>query len=207
VAGYVAGFPVPEVVQGINAFALGMRSVNPKAVVKVVWLNSWFDPAREREAAIALVDGGADVLANHSGSPAVPQAAEEKGVRVVAYQSDMRRFAPKAQLAAVTADWGGHYVRQAQAVLAGTWRPQLAWNGLKDGTVALSAIDPGLPKAARDEVEARRRAIVEGRLQPFAGRLVDNTGRVRLDKGALADAQIASMDWFVEGVVGQVPGR
>lgn len=207
VAGYVAGFPVPEVVQGINAFALGMRSVNPKAMVKVVWLNTWFDPAREREAAIALVDGGADVLANHSGSPAVPQAAEEKGVRVVAYQSDMRRFAPRAQLAAVTADWSGHYVRQAQAALAGTWRPQLAWGGLKDGTVALSAIDPALPKAARDDVEAKRRAIVEGRLLPFGGRLVDNTGRVRQEQGALADAQIASMDWFVEGVAGSVPGR
>jgi simple sugar transport system substrate-binding protein len=207
VAGYVAGFPVPEVVQGINAFALGMRSVNPKAIVKVVWLNTWFDPAREREAAIALVDGGADVLANHSGSPAVPQAAQEKGVRMVAYQSDMRRFAPKAQLAAVTADWSGHYVRQTQAVLSGTWRPQLAWGGLKDGMVALSAIDPALPKAARDEVEAKRRAIVEGRLAPFGGRLVDNTGRVRQEKGTLADAQIASMDWFVEGVVGSVPGR
>lgn len=207
VAGYVAGFPVPEVVQGINAFTLGMRSVNPKAQVRVVWLNTWFDPAREREAAIALVDGGADVLANHSGSPAVPQAAEEKGVRVVSYQSDMRRFAPKAQLAAVSADWSGHYVRQARAALAGTWQPKLAWNGLKDGTVALSAIDPALPKAVRDEVEAKRRAIVEGRLQPFAGRLVDNTGRVRLEKGALADAQIALMDWFVEGVSGTVPGR
>jgi basic membrane protein A len=204
VAGYVAGFPVPEVVQGINAFTLGMRSVNPQARVKVVWLNTWFDPAREREAAVALVDGGADVLANHSGSPAVPQAAEEKGVRVLSYQSDMRRFAPKAQLAAVTADWSGHYVRQAQAVLAGTWQPRLAWNGLKDGTVALSAIDPALPKAVREEVEAKRRAIVEGRLQPFGGRLVDNAGRVRQDRGALDDAQIASMDWFVEGVVGSV---
>lgn len=207
IAGFVAGFPVPEVVQGINAFTLGMRSVNPKAVVKVVWLNTWFDPAREREAAIALVDGGADVLANHSGSPAVPQAAEEKGVRVLSYQSDMRRFAPRAQLAAVTADWSGHYLRQAKAVLAGTWRPQLAWHGLKDGTVALSAIDPALPRAVRDEVEARRRAIVEGKLHPFAGRLVDNAGRVRQDKGTLADAQIMSMDWFVEGVSGQVPGR
>jgi basic membrane protein A and related proteins len=150
------------------------------------------------------VDGGADVLANHSGSPAVPQAAEEKGVRVLSYQSDMRRFAPKAQLAAVTADWSGHYVRQAQAVLAGTWRAQLAWNGLKDGTVGLSAIDPALPKAVRDEVEARRRAIVAGTLQPFAGRLVDNSGHVRLEKGALTDAQIMSMDWFVEGVIGNV---
>jgi simple sugar transport system substrate-binding protein len=207
VAGYVAGFPVPEVVQGINAFALGMRSVNPKAQVRVLWLNTWFDPAREREAALTLVDGGADVLANHSVSPAVPQVAEEKGVKLIGYQSDMRAFAPNAQLASVIAEWGGHYVREAQAVLAGTWRPRLVWGGLKDGMVALGALHPSLPKPVLAEVEARRRAIVEGRLQPFSGRLVDNRGRLRLARGALDDEAIAKMDWLVEGVAGSAPGR
>jgi simple sugar transport system substrate-binding protein len=207
VAGYVAGFPVPEVVQGINAFTLGMRAANPRAQVRVLWLDTWFDPPREREAALALINGGADVLANHSGSPAVPQAAEEKGVKVFGYQSDMSRFAPNAQLAAVTADWGGYYVRVAQAVLGGTWRPRPAWGGMKDGMVHLVALHPSLPKTVVADVEARRRAVVAGTLRPFSGRLVDNHGRVRLDGGALDDAAIASMDWFVEGVSGTLPER
>ncbi|HPM68380.1 MAG TPA: BMP family ABC transporter substrate-binding protein, partial [Piscinibacter sp.] len=125
IAGYVAGFPVPEVVQGINAFAIGMREANPTAQLRVLWLNAWFDPAREREAAQTLINQGADVLTNHSGSPAVPQAAQaafkDKGVRVIAYQSDMKAFAPDAQLAAVTHHWGGHYTRVAQSVLDGRW--------------------------------------------------------------------------------------
>ena len=145
VAGYVAGFPVPEVVQGINAFALGMLAVNPQAQVKVVWLNSWFDPARERDAALALVNQGADVLTNHSGSPAVPLVAEEKGVKLLAYQSDMSAFAPHAQLAAVTHQWGAFYTRTAREVLAGQWRPQAVWGGMREGQVRLSALSKTLP--------------------------------------------------------------
>jgi basic membrane protein A and related proteins len=207
VAGYVAGFPVPEVVQGINAFALGMRAVNPKAEVKVVWLNAWFDPPRERDAALSLIGQGADVLTNHSGSPAVPQVAEEKGVRVIAYQSDMSAFAPKAQLAAVTHHWGGYYAKVAQSVIAGTWAPVPVWGGMKDCFVQLSALDPRLPKAEVDELRARELAIKEGRSAVFAGRLVDNTGRERWNGGAMPDDRIAAMDWFVQGVTGSVPGR
>jgi simple sugar transport system substrate-binding protein len=201
IAGYVAGFPVPEVVQGINAFALGMRAVNPKAQVRVTWLNTWFDPAKEREAALALVAQGADVLANHSASPAVAQAAEEKGVKLLAYQSDMKAFAPHAQVASVTHHWGGYYTQVARSVIAGNWKPQPVWGGMKDGFVRLSAIDPSLPQAVRDEVDLKRRAIESGRFKPFSGRLVDNTGRVRLDHGALEDKAIATMDWFAQGVV------
>jgi simple sugar transport system substrate-binding protein len=201
IAGYVAGFPVPEVVQGINAFALGMRAVNPKAQVRVTWLNTWFDPAKEREAALALVGQGADVLANHSASPAVAQAAEEKGVKLLAYQSDMTAFAPHAQVAAVTHHWGGYYTQVAKSVIAGTWKPQPVWGGLKQGFVRLSAIDPQLPKAVRDEVDRQRQAIESGRFQPFSGRLVDNAGRVRLERGALDDTAILTMDWFVQGVI------
>lgn len=207
VAGYVAGFPVPEVVQGINAFALGMRAANPKATVRVAWLNTWFDPPREREAALSLVNAGADVLTNHSGSPAVPQLAEEKGVRLIAYQSDMRAFAPRAQLAAITADWSGYYVRRAQAALAGTWRSEATWGGMKDGMVQLSAVDPALPAALQQELAQRRQALVAGAMAPFGGRLVDQSGAVRQATGALDDAAIASMDWFVEGVVGSLPSR
>jgi simple sugar transport system substrate-binding protein len=205
IAGYVAGFPVPEVVQGINAFALGMRAANPRAEVRVTWLNTWFDPAREREAALALIGQGADVLTNHSGSPAVPQTAEEKGVSVISYQSDMSKFAPHAQLAAVTHHWGGYYTGVAQAVLAGRWKPQPVWGGMKDGMVQLSALQPGLPAALKADIEQRRQAIVSGRFLPFSGHLVDNQGRERLAGGALADPQIAAMDWLVQGVVGSVP--
>lgn len=212
IAGYVAGFPVPEVVQGINAFAIGLREANPKAQLRVLWLNAWFDPAREREAAQTLINQGADVLTNHSGSPAVPQAAQaafkDKGVRVIAYQSDMKAFAPDAQLAAVTHHWGGHYTRVAQSVLEGRWKPVPVWAGMKDGLVQLSAVDATLPAAVRDELEAKRRAIVAGRFQPFAGPLADNTGRERIARGAiLDDAAIAGMNWLAAGVVGSLPGQ
>jgi simple sugar transport system substrate-binding protein len=209
IAGYVAGFPVPEVVQGINAFAIGMREANPKAQVRVLWLNAWFDPARERDAAQALIDQGADVLTNHSGSPAVPQAAQaafkDKGVRVIAYQSDMRAFAPDAQLAAVTHHWGGHYTRVAQSVLDGRWQPQPVWAGMKDGLVQLSAIDPAIPQALRAQLAAKRQAIVAGQFRPFSGRLLDNQGRERQAGGTMDDAAIANMNWLAAGVIGTLP--
>ncbi|HUG26319.1 BMP family ABC transporter substrate-binding protein [Piscinibacter sp.] len=207
VAGYVAGFPVPEVIQGINAFTLGMREANPKAQVKVLWLNTWFDPAKEREAALTLVHQGADVLTNHSGSTAVAQTAEEKGVKLVAYQSDMRRFAPNAQLTAITHQWGGYYTRVAQAVLAGTWKPEPVWGGMKDGFVALAPLHPSVPAEVSALVDAKRRAIVAGRFKPFSGRLVDHLGKLRLQQGAMSDEAIATMNWFVQGVVGSLPTR
>ncbi len=207
VAGYVAGFPVPEVVQGINAFTLGMRAANPRAEVRVVWLNAWFDPPREREAALTLVNQGADVLTNHSGSPAVPQVAEEKGVLLLAYQSDMRRFAPKAQLAAVTHHWGPYYTQVAQAVLDGRWAARPVWGGMQDGLVQLTALSPALPEAVRAGLALRQQAVVAGQLLPFAAPLLDNSGRSRLASGALDDAAIARMDWLVQGVVGTLPAR
>jgi basic membrane protein A len=207
VAGYVAGFPLPEVVQGINAFTQGMREANPKATVRVLWLGTWFDPPKEREAALSLVNGGADVLTNHSGSPAVPQAAEERGVKLIGYQSDMSRYAPHAQLAAVTADWSGYYTRVAQAVQAGRWKPQPAWGGIKDGMVRLSAVSPSVPGALRKSLEERQRQLVAGRAGPFVGRLVDQAGAVRQQRGVLGDDAIAQMDWFVQGVEGTLPRK
>jgi simple sugar transport system substrate-binding protein len=207
VAGYVAGFPVPEVVQGINAFALGMRSVNPKSSVRVVWLNTWFDPARERDAALALVNQGADVLANHTASPAVALAAEEKGVKLIANQSDMRAFAPHAQLAAVMPSWGAYYAQVARDVIAQRWKPEPVWGGLRSGMVDLGAIDGALPAAQSSAIDAARRALAEGRTTVFAAPLVDNQGRMRLARGALSDPQIAGMDWLVQGVVGSVPAQ
>ncbi len=209
VAGYVAAFPVPEVVQGINAFALGMRAVNPQAQVRVVWLESWFDPARERDAAQTLVDQGADVLANQTASPAVAQVAQanfaRRGVRFIAYQSDMRRFAPDAQLAAVVAQWGAYYTRTAEAVLAGYWQPQQVWGGIGDGMVDLGAIDPKIDPDLRRLVVSRRQDIVTGRFAPFSAPLVDNRGQLQLAHGRLDDAAIARMNWLVDGVVGSLP--
>ena len=207
VVGYVAGFPLPEVIQGINAFTLGMRAVNPRAQVKVLWLNTWFDPAREREAATTLVNQGADVLTNHSASPAVAQTAEALGVKMIGHQSDMRRYAPNAQLTAVVHQWGGYYTAVARAVIAGTWKPQPVWGGLKEGFITLAPFGASVSQATAAEVDARRRAIVAGRFAPFSGRLVDNEGRVRLEGGALDDAAIQRMDWLVEGVVGSLPRR
>jgi simple sugar transport system substrate-binding protein len=195
------------VVQGINAFTQGMRAANPAATVRVLWLNTWFDPPREREAALTLISGGADVLTNHSGSPAVPQTAEEKGVKVIGYQSDMSRFAPSAQLAAVTADWSGYYVGVARAVRAGTWRPQPMWGGMKDGMVKLAAVSNGLPAPVRKELLARERLLIAGKAGPFFGRLVDQAGAVRQERGALDDSAIAQMDWFVQGVDGTLPKK
>lgn len=208
VAGYVAGFPVPEVVQGINAFTLGMRSVNPKAEVKVIWLDTWFDPARERDAALTLVRQGADVLTNHSASTAVAQAAEEAKVALVAYQSDMGEVAPHAQLAAVTQHWGPYYIRRAKALIDGRWQPAAHMGGIDDGMVRLAALSPQLAPAAREAVAQKEPALRSGEFQPFAGRLVDNTGRERQAAGAVMGAeQIAQMDWLVQGVVGSLPSR
>jgi len=207
VAGYVAGFALPEVIQGINAFTLGMRAANPRAEVRVAWLGTWFDPPKEREAALALIGGGADVLANHSGSPAVPQAAQERGVKAIGYQSDMSRFAPDAQLAAVTADWAGHYLRAAQAVRDGTWKPQPVWGGIKDGMVRITAVHAGVPPDVQRELAQRERALVAGTTGPFHGRLVDQAGTLRQAGGVLGDEAIAKMDWFVQGVVGSLPAK
>ena len=205
IAGYVAGFAVPEVVQGINAFTLGMLEINPKAQIRVLWLNSWFDPSREREAALTLINQGADVLTNHTASPAVAQTAQERKVRVIANQSDMRRHAPDAQLAAVTHHWGSRYTQVAQSVLDGRWSAQPVWGGMKDGLVALSAIDPAVPAAVRERIEARRKQIESGRFKPFSGLLVDNAGALRLASGELDDRAIGAMNWFVKGVAGSVP--
>ncbi|MDO9403042.1 MAG: BMP family ABC transporter substrate-binding protein [Polaromonas sp.] len=204
-AGYVAGFPIPEVVQGINAFTLGMRSVNPQAGVKLVWLNAWFDPPREREAAMALFDQGVDVIAFHTGSTAVMSAAQERGKLAIAYHSDMRRFAPDAQVLAVTHQWGAYYTARARAVLDGSWKSAALWGGVKEGMVCVDSFGPKVPQKVVDEVLARQGDIAAGRLQPFRATtaLRDNRGRQVLAAGqAMDDAQIQAMNFLVEGVQG-----
>lgn len=205
-AGYVAGFPIPEVLQGLNAFTLGMRSVNPKATVKVIWLNEWFNPPREREAAMTLMNQGADVLAFHTGSTAVMAAAEQRGKLAVAYHSDMRKVAPTAQIAAVTHRWGDYETRRVREAIDGSWRSADLWGGVKEGMVRVEAFGPKVPPAVQREVLARQQDIGAGRLKPFAGPLRDNAGHQVLPAGqALDDARILSMDWLVEGVQGALP--
>jgi len=207
VAGYVAAFPIPEVLQGVNAFTRGMRSVDPKAEVKVVWVNSWFDPGKERDAAITLIGQGADVITHHTDSTAVVQAAEEKGKYAIAYHSDMKKYGPKAQLAAVTHHWGAYYTKQAQAVIDGTWKTSSTWGGIKDGMVKLEGINTSVPAEVKQFVAAREKELVAGSLNPFTGPIKDNDGKVRLEKGVLDDAALSKMDYFVEGVAGKVSGK
>lgn len=207
VAGYVAAFPIPEVLQGVNAFTRGMRSVDPKAEVKVVWVNSWFDPGKERDAAITLIGQGADVITHHTDSTAVVQAAEEKGKYAIAYHSDMKKYGPKAQLAAVTHHWGAYYTKQAQAVIDGTWKTSSTWGGIKDGMVKLEGINSSVPTEVKQFVAAREKELVAGSLNPFTGPIKDNDGKVRLEKGVLDDAALSKMDYFVEGVAGKVSGK
>ena len=207
VAGYVAGFPIPEVLQGINAFTLGMRSVNPQAQVKVVWLNEWFNPSRERDAAMTLMNQNADVMAFHTGSNAVMVAAQERGKLAVAYHSDMRKVAPDAQIVAITHQWGDYYTARAKAVLNGTWTSGAVWGGVKAGMIRVGDFGSKVPKAVQDEVLARQKDIAQGKLHPFHAKdaVRDNQGREVIAPGkTLSDAEILNMNWLVEGVQGRV---
>jgi basic membrane protein A len=205
VAGYVAGFPIPEVLQGINAFTLGMRSVDPKAQVKVVWLNTWFDPARERDAAMTLFNQDVDVIAFHTASTAVMTAAQERGKMAVAYHSDMRKVAPDAQIVAVTHHWADYYVRRVQAVLDGTWKSGNFWGGVREAMVRAGDFGPKVPKAVQDEVLARQKDIALGKLKPFTGPIADNEGKPVLVAGqTMSDEQILNMNYLVAGVQGKI---
>jgi len=204
-AGYVAGFAIPEVIQGINAFTLGMHSVNPQATVKVVWLGAWFDPPREREAAMTLFNQGVEVIAFHTGSTAVMSAAQERGKLAVAYHSDMRKVAPDAQLLAITHQWGNYYTGRAQAVLHGSWKSAALWGGVKEGMIRVDGFGPKVPQKVTNEVLARQRDIAAGRLHPFKARtaLLDNEGHEVLAAGqTLSDEQILNMNFLVQGVQG-----
>jgi basic membrane protein A len=206
IAGYVAGFPIPEVLQGINAFTLGMRSVRPDAQVKVIWLNAWFDPAREREAAMTLMNQQADVLAFHTGSNAVMVAAQERGRWAVAYHSDMRDVGPQAQLLAVTHHWGDYYTRRVRELMQGQWASSDVWGGVREGMVKVQGFGTTVPAVVRREVLSRRDDIAAGRLHPFRGPLVDQDGHTVLPPGeVLPDARILSMDFLVAGVSPRLP--
>ena len=204
-AGYVAGFPIPEVLQGLNAFALGMRSVNPKAEVKVIWLNTWFDPAKERDAAFTLFNQSADVITFHTASNAVMVAAQEKGKMAIAYHSNMRQVAPEAQLMAITHEWGAYYTKRVSDVQKGQWRPGNVWGGLKEGMIRVGDFGPKMPAKVRAELQQVQKDIAQGKRHPFDGPFSDNEGKAILAAGQkLSDAQILNMNYGVAGVVGKV---
>jgi simple sugar transport system substrate-binding protein len=208
-AGYVAGFPIPEVIQGINAFTLGMRSVNPQATLRVVFLGEWFNPTREREAAMSLMNQGAEVLAFHTGSNAVMVAAQERGRLAVAYHSDMRKVAPDAQVAAVTHQWGDHYTRRVKAVLDGSWKSGQVWGGVREGMIRVDSFGAKVPAAVQTEVLARQKDMAAGQLAVFSGGKVgvkDNEGKTVIVAGrSLDDGAILNMNWLVEGVITKLP--
>jgi basic membrane protein A and related proteins len=203
ILGYVAAYPIPEVIRGINAFALGAQAVNPQAQVRVVWSKTWYDPVTEKEAARSLLDVGADVIAQHQDSPAPQEAAQERGVYSVGYNSDMGSFAPKAHLTAPVWNWTPFYVRTVNAVRDSTWTSSSYWGGMEDGIVDLAPFGPMVPEEVRQLVEERKAQIIAGDERIFAGPLSDQAGTVRVPEGELmTDEQLLSMDWFVRGVVG-----
>ncbi|SBV99466.1 Purine-binding protein BAB2_0673 [uncultured delta proteobacterium] len=201
IIGYAAAYPIPEVIRGINAFTLGAQAVNPKVEVRVVWTKTWYDEAKERDAAMSLITGGADVVAQHQDSPAAQQAAEARGVYSVGYHTDMSAFAPKAHLVAAVWNWVPFYKDVLAKVRKGEWRSSDSWPGLESGVVGLSPFGPMVPQAVRDKVLTCRDAIARGAMTVFTGPILDQNGKIRIKAGEKADdATLLNMNWFVLGV-------
>ncbi len=208
VAGYVAAFPIPEVIRGINAFTIGMREVNPNAKVRVVWVNSWYDPGKEREAAEALIAQGADVIMQHTDSTAPVQAAEAKGVYAIGYHSDMSKFGPKAHLVASVHDWTGYYTQVVDKVMKKQWKSEAVWGGVKEGMVKLAGWGPMVPADVKKLALEREEAIRSGKFNPFQGPLKAQDGTEKVAAGkVLSDKDILNMDYYVQGVDGQLPKK
>lgn len=206
IIGYVAAFPIPEVVRGINAFTLGVRSVNPDAVVKVVWTQTWFDPAKERDAAESLLDVKADVITMHQDTPAPLQAAEKRGAFAIGYNSDMATQVPGAWLTAPTWNWGTLYTQVAEQVHNGTWKSEQIWYGLDHNLIDLAPMSNLVPADVQALVNAKKAEIAAGKDEIFTGPIKDNEGKVVVEAGkALTDADKLSMNFLVEGVQGSIP--
>ena len=204
--GVVASIPIPEVIRNINAFTLGARSVNPAITTRAVWVNSWFDPGKEREAAMALIAQGCDVLMQNTDSPAVVQAAQEKGVLGFGWDSDMSKFGGDAHLAASVLNWGVVYKKVVADVQAGTWKSGDMWWGIKEGAVNIEGFGPAASPEAKKVAEERRDAIKAGSLHPFTGPLKDQSGKEFLAAGKIySDAELKQMNFYVEGVEGNIP--
>ncbi|TBU84439.1 BMP family ABC transporter substrate-binding protein [Phytopseudomonas dryadis] len=203
--GYVASFPIPEVIRDINAIQLALDKYNPGTEIKVVWVNSWFDPGKESDAANALIDQGVDVMFQHTDSPAPIQTAERRGIYAVGYASDMAHFGPKAVLTSIVNDWGPHYIKSAQAVIDGSWQPADFWGGLAEDTVDLPISDV-VPAPVKAEAEQLIAAIRSGEFHPFTGPIKDQSGNEKIAAGVVAsNAELASMNYYVENVKAELP--
>ncbi|HEV2514748.1 MAG TPA: BMP family ABC transporter substrate-binding protein [Devosia sp.] len=199
---YIGSFPIPEVRMGINAYAIAARKVNPAVKVKVVYVDSWFDPAKEADAARALIDQGVDVITQHTDGPAALQVAEERGiVGGFGQGADMSAFAPKSHLTSIIDVWGPHYVEAVQAVLDGTWKEGASWPGIAAGEVVIGPYNEKIPAEVVAKAEEVKNAIAAGTLHPFAGPINDNAGAERVAAGdVIDDGEFWAVDWYAEGV-------
>jgi basic membrane protein A and related proteins len=206
-AGYVVPFAIPEVIRHTNAFTLGVQKMHPGAKVKIVWTNSWFDPAKETKAAESLISAGACVLGQNVDSPATGQVAEKKGIPWVGYDSDASSFAPKSWLTGAVYNWGPYYLHRVQAVLDGTWKTGSYWGSLGDGFTTLAPFGPGVTQATQDAINAAKQSIINGSFYEFQGPIKDQSGAVKIPEGSKASLDdILTMDWLVQGVQGSPKG-
>jgi simple sugar transport system substrate-binding protein len=205
--GFIGSFPIPSVVRNIDAMTLGAEAVNPKVKTKAIWVNTWYDPGKERQAADTLIAQGADDVAQNTDSPASIQAAEEKGTYAFSIDADMSSFGKKAQLTGTTEDCSGYYIAETKKVLDGTWTGDrhTRW-GLKEGMVVMAPLNPAIPPEAVKVFEDKKAKLISGELKPFAGPIKDNTGKVLVAAGADMDPKtFNSLSAYVEGIEGSVP--
>ena len=201
--GFVGAFPLPELFIAINAFTLGVQSVNPEAEVQVIWTNSWYDPAKEKEAATALLDGGADVIAQHCDTTGPQVAAEERGAYAIGYKADSYQAAPKAFMTAPTWNHGAYYIKTVQAIVDGTWTPESYYGNMADGYIGLLPLTDNAPEGAAEKVEEVKAQIIAGDFNVFTGPIKNQAGEVVIADGEKPDrAKIWEMDYLVQGVIG-----
>ncbi|MDO6964034.1 BMP family ABC transporter substrate-binding protein [Rhizobium alvei] len=204
-AAYLASFPIPEVVQGIDSFVIGARSINPDFKLKVIWVNSWFDAGKEADAAKAAIDQGVDIITQHTDSTAPMQVAEERKIHAFGQASDMIKAGPNAQLTAIVDNWGAYYIARTKAVLDGTWKSQMSWDGLAQNILYMAPYTnmPDDVKKMAEETEAK---IKSGELKPFTGPLKKQDGTEWLKAGESAgDDVLGGLNFYVEGVEGDLP--
>jgi len=208
VLGYIGSFPIPEVISGINATMLGAHTINPNIKVKIIWANSWFDPGKEADAAKALLDQGADVIMQHTDSPAAMQIASERGKLAFGQDSEMIKFGPKAQLTSIMDNWAPYYIARVKAELDGTWKSEDEWGGLKSKMVVMAPYT-NMPDDVKKLAEETEAAITEGKLFPFKCPVVGQDGKEVECKGGdhLADGQVLGMNFYVKGIDDKIPGK
>jgi simple sugar transport system substrate-binding protein len=206
--GVVGSVPIPEVVRNINSFTLGAQSVNPKITTKVVWVNEWFNPPKETEAATALINGGADVLFQNTDSSAVLQTAEKMGKRAFGWDSDMTAYGPKAHLGSAIINWGPYYSKAVREALEGKWSTGQAWWGVKEGAIDLVSVAADVPDETKKRVDDIRAGLKDGSFNIWKGPIMDNTGKVLIAKDVVADDTfLGGLKTYVKGVEGKVPGN